>query len=89
MSMLATNPANNQLTANGAQYDGNGNLTAYGTGAFAASYAYNVENRMSVTAGTRTVQTLFGYDSGNQSVYQGSYDTSAGAYSNEQIYFAE
>jgi RHS repeat-associated protein len=62
-------------------------LTAYGTGAFAAAYAYVVENRMSVAAGTGTVQTLFGYDSGNQRVYQGTYNTSAGTYSNEQIYF--
>jgi RHS repeat-associated protein len=86
-AMLATNPANNQLTANGAQYDGNGNLTTYGTGAFAAAYAYDVENRMSVAAGAGTVETLFGYDTTNQRVYQGTYNTSAGSYSNEQIYF--
>jgi RHS repeat-associated protein len=86
-AFLATNPATNQLTSNGGQYDANGNLTAYGTGAFAAAYAYDIENRMSVAAGAGTVQTLFGYDSGNQRVYQGTYDTSAGVYSNEQIYF--
>jgi RHS repeat-associated protein len=86
-ALLATNPANNQLTANGAQYDGNGNLTAYGTGAFAASYAYDIENRMSVATGAGTVESLFGYDQENQRVYQGSYDTSAGVYSNELIYF--
>jgi hypothetical protein len=28
-------------------YDGNGNLTAYGTGSFAATYAYDIENRLS------------------------------------------
>jgi RHS repeat-associated protein len=86
-AFLATNPATNQLTSNGAQYDGNGNLTAYGTGSFAVSYAYDIENRLSSALPAGTVETLFGYDYGNQRVYQGSYNTSALTYSNEQIYF--
>ena len=84
---LATNPSNNQLTANGAGYDSNGNLSAYGTGSYAVSYSYDIEDRMAASIPSGTTQTLFGYDQSNQRVYQGTYNTSTAAYSNEQLYF--
>ncbi len=85
---LATSPQTNRLTANGAGYDNNGNLTAYGTGSFAVSYSFDNENRLTaaVTAGA-AVQTVFGYDQSNQRVYQGTYNIATSTYSNEQIYF--
>ena len=43
---LGTNPLTNRLNMNGAQYDNNGNLTAYGTGVSAAAYTYDLENRV-------------------------------------------
>lgn len=86
-AFLATNPANNQLTANGAQYDANGNLTSYGTGSYAVAYAYDIENRLSSALPSGTSEAVFGYDNSNQRVYQGTYNTSSAAYSNELIYF--
>ena len=50
-AFLATNPATNRLNTGGAGYDNNGNLTSYGTGSFAAGYGYDIENRMTVSAG--------------------------------------
>ncbi len=84
---LTANPLTNQLTANGAQYDANGNLSAYGTGSFAVSYRYDNENRLTAANPGGASQTLFGYDLSNQRVYQGIYNMSTATYSNEQIYF--
>jgi RHS repeat-associated protein len=86
-AFLATNAANNQLNSNGAQYDANGNLTGYGTGSYAVAYAYDIENRLSSALPGGTSEDVFGYDNSNQRVYQGTYNTSSGAYSNELIYF--
>jgi hypothetical protein len=65
----------------------NGNLTAYGTGSYDVAYAYDIENRLSSATPSGTTQALFGYDNLNQRVYQGIYNPSTGAYSNELIYF--
>ncbi len=63
------------------------NLSAYGTGSFAVSYAYDHENRLTGAAAGGTSQSVFGYDPANQRVYQGTYNTATTTYSNEQIYF--
>jgi YD repeat-containing protein len=86
-ALLATNSQTNHLSTNGAQYDSNGNLTAYGTGSYAVTYAYDIENRLSSATPVGSIQHLFGYDSANQRIYQGTYNTSSGAYSNETIYY--
>jgi RHS repeat-associated protein len=68
----------------GAGYDANGNLTGYGTGGFAATYAYDIENRL----GSATVSgTTYGYayDSSNQRVFSAT--LSGSSYTNELIYF--
>ncbi|MBV9266851.1 MAG: glucosaminidase domain-containing protein [Acidobacteriaceae bacterium] len=85
---LSTDPTTNRLNANGAQYDNNGNLTALGTGSFAAAYTYDIENRMTVAVpAPGGNQVLYGYDSSNQRIYQGTYNASTQTYSNEQLYF--
>jgi RHS repeat-associated protein len=81
---MAVDPTTNRIQTNGAGYDANGNLTAYGTGGFAAAYAYDVENRL----GSATVSgTTYGYayDSLNQRVFSAT--LSGSSYTNELIYF--
>ena len=85
--LLTADPTTNRLTGNGAGYDANGNLSANGTGSYAVSYSYDIENRMSAAGSGGVTQAVFGYDQGNQRVYQGTYNTSTAVYSNEQIYF--
>ena len=86
-TLLTADPLTNRLTGNGAVYDNNGNLSAYGTGSFAVSYAYDNENRLSVSYAGGNSQTVFGYDQSNQRIYQGTYNTVTSTYSNEQLYF--
>lgn len=87
-AFLNTDPTTNRLNAGGAAYDGNGNLTAYGTGSSAATYAYDIENRLSTaTPLPGGNQVVYAYDNANQRVYQGTYASSTNTYSNEQIYF--
>jgi len=81
---VAIDPTTNRLQTNGAGYDANGNQTAYRTGGFAATYAYDVENRL----GSATVSgTTYGYayNSLNQRVFSGT--LSGSSYTNELIYF--
>jgi RHS repeat-associated protein len=81
---MAVDPTTNRIQTNGAGYDANGNLTAYGTGGFAAVYAYDAENRL----GSATVSgTTYGYayDSSNQRVFSAT--LSGSSYTNELIYF--
>ena len=80
---LSTDQTTNRPNANGGQYDNNGNLTALGTGSFAAAYTYDIENRMTVAVPARGGnQVLYGYDSSNQRIYQGTYNPNTGTYSN-------
>jgi RHS repeat-associated protein len=81
---MAVDPTTNRIQTNGAGYDANGNLTAYGTGGFAAVYAYDVENRL----GSATVSGTtygYGYDGTNRRVFTGT--VSGTSYTNELIYF--
>lgn len=87
-AFLGADPMTNRLNSGGAAYDNNGNLTMYGTGSFAATYAYDIENRLSVAAPTPgSNQALFAYDSANQRIYQGTFNPSTATYANEKIYF--
>jgi hypothetical protein len=60
------NGANNRITINGSQYDGNGNLTANGSG---GSYTYVPENRMIGVSVANNGSATYGYDSQNKRIF--------------------
>ncbi len=81
---VAINASTNRLQTNGAGYDANGNLTAYGIGGSAAAYAYDVENRLA-SATVSATRYNYEYDSLNQRVFSATWNGST--YVNQLIYF--
>jgi len=79
------NGANNRITINGSQYDGNGNLTANGSG---GSYTYVPENRMIGVSVANNGSATYGYDSQNKRIFSwtGSTDQNGNA-SGYTIYY--
>ena len=75
------NPSTNQITSNGAQYDANGNLTAYSG---AGTYSYDIPNRMINVIPAIGGSAAYLYDPSNQRVYS---KVTAGSTTTEQIYF--
>jgi RHS repeat-associated protein len=86
------NPATNQLTSNGASYDANGNMNAYGPAGQVTNFYHDEANRLSEVMppgnGSNNSQAQYFYDVANRRIYASISTTVNNVYStNNYIYF--